>query len=251
MSDFGQHRIIPSIYTSDGQSTIADSKNVYDYTKALELALKYEADGADELIFMDVTSIGERRRNLGRFLKDVSGKLKIPFVFGGGVHTTIDVEDLLRAGAKRIYVNSAAVRNPELINKISSVHGAKALLVAIDTRRTFGSWKVYLNGGKSRTEIDLINWVRMVELRGAGELLVSTITKGEQEPVTQVLNEITAMTHLPILASAGVQTNEDFYNLFTKTSIRGIVSANFFNKNGQSVKGVKDFLNEGFKKEAE
>jgi len=238
-----RHRlIIPSIYTSDGQTTGTDSRHVRDYTQALELALDYEAQGADEIIFMDVTSIGERRRNLNRFLRDVSKSLKIPFIFGGGVHSTSDVEDLLKAGAQRIYVNSAAVRNPELINKISSAHGEKAILVAVDTRRTFGAWKVYLNGGKARTEIDLLNWVKMIELRGAGEILLSTITKGEADFVTDIVNEVCATTTIPILVSAGVKSKEDFFNLFNTTPVAGIVSANFFHKNGESVRRVKDFL---------
>lgn len=244
MEQIRERLIIPSIYTSDGQTNSGDSRHVRDYTRALELALKYEAEGADELIFMDVTSIGESRRNLSRFLKDVSKTLKIPFIFGGGVHTTRDVEDLLKAGAPRIYVNSAAVRNPELINKISSAHGAKSILVAIDTRRTFGAWKVYLNGGKARTEIDLLNWVKMIELRGAGEILLSTITRGESEFVVEVLNEVCANTSLPILVSAGVQTKEDFLHFFSHTPVAGIVSANFFNQIGESVTGVKEYLNQ-------
>ncbi len=223
-------RLIPSIYTADGQATTADTRHVNDYNQAMNKALEYEAAGASELIFMDVTSISERRRNLPRFLKDLKNRLQIPFVFGGGVHTIRDVEDLLKYGAPRIYVNSAAVRYPDLVNKISTQHGKQALLVAIDTRLTFGSWKVYLNGGKSRTEIDLYNWIRMIEVRGAGEILVSAINRGDHEIVFDVFRKIREATDLSVLASAGFQSVEEYERLFKECRMDGVVSAHFFQK---------------------
>jgi cyclase len=240
--------IVPSIFTTDGQIQSLESKNVFDYSKALEKAVRYESDGADEIIFMDVTSIAEKRRNLPRFIKDISKTLKIPFVFGGGVNTTKEVEELLSYGASKIYVNSAAVRNPELINKIVNEYGKNSLLVAIDTRQSFGSWKVYLNGGKSRTEIDLLNWVRMVEVRGAGEILVSTIARNhnENDEIIRLIKEIADSTQLPIMASVGVKSHEDFADLFSKTGISGIVSAHFFNSEEQSIKMTKEYLSQYF-----
>lgn len=240
--------IVPSIFTTDGQIQSLESKNVFDYSKALEKALRYEADGADEIIFMDVTSIAEKRRNLPRFIKDVSNTIKIPFVFGGGVNSTKEVEELLSFGANKIYVNSAAVRNPELINKIVNEYGKNSLLVAIDTRKSFGNWKVYLNGGKSRTEIDLLNWVKMVEVRGAGEILVSTIARNHEENVeiNNIIKEITDSTKIPIMASIGVKSHEDFADLFSKTGIAGVVSAHFFNSEEHSIQDTKTFLNEYF-----
>ncbi len=244
MHDFSTKRIIPSIYTTDGQFGPTDSSHVLSYNDALEQAIRYEAEGADELIVMDVTTIAERRRNLPRFLKDISKTLQIPFVFGGSVHTIGDVEDLLKVGVKRIYVNSAAVRNPELINKITRTHGSEALLVAIDTRLTFGHWKVYLNGGKSRTEIDLLNWVEMCQLRGAGELLVSTVARGynDHEVINSILKDITTQSRVPVLASVGVQKKEDFAELFTETGIEGIVSAHFFLNEKEKISDLKAFL---------
>lgn len=244
MHDYSSKRIIPSIYTSDGQFAPTDSSHILSYTEALALAQRYESEGADELIIMDVTTIAERRRNLPRFLKDLSKTLSIPFVFGGGVHTVNDVEEMLKAGANRIYVNSAAVRNPELINKVTNKHGGNSLLVAIDTRLTFGSWKVYLNGGKSRTEIDLLNWVEMSQMRGAGELLVSTVARGysDHEVINNVLRSITDVSRVPVLASVGIQRKEDFVELFNETGIEGIVSAHFFLKEGENVKDLKSYL---------
>ncbi len=246
MHDHSIKRIIPSIYTSDGQFALTESSHILSYTEALELALKYESEGADELVIMDVTTVTERRRNLPRFLKDLSKTMKIPFVFGGGVHTINDVEDMLKTGIQRIYVNSAAVRNPELINKITKTHGSNSLLVAIDTRLTFGHWKVYLNGGKSRTEIDLLNWIEMCQLRGAGELLISTVARGytDHTIINAVLKSVTAGSRVPVLASVGVQKKEDFAELFTETGIDGIVSAHFFLKEEETVKDLKAFLRE-------
>lgn len=242
-------RIIPSIYTSDGQFAQTENREyVLDYNEAMQRAIAYEADGADELIIMDVTTITERRRNLPKFLKDVSKTLKIPIVFGGGIHSEQDVEEMLKLGLKKIYVNSAAVRNPALINKITNKYGGEALLVAIDTRKTFGSWKVYLNGGKSRTEIDLLNWVEMIQVRGAGEILVSTIarTTVNHEEVIEVLSEIRATSQIPLLASVGVRTIEEFSEFFLRTNVDGIVSGNYFMQEGSSITALKrGLMNQG------
>jgi len=248
MENIKKKLIIPSIFTTDGQIQSIESKNVFDYAKAIEKALRYEADGADEIIFMDVTSIAEKRRNLARFIKDVSKSIKIPFIFGGGVNSTKEVEELLSYGASKIYVNSAAVRNPELINKIVKEYGKSSLLVAIDTRQSFGSWKVYLNGGKSRTEIDLVNWVKMVEVRGAGEILISTTARNhdENDEINEMLNTITNSTKVPIMASIGVRTHEDFADLFLKTGIAGVVSAHFFNSEENSIQKTKEYLMQHF-----
>ena len=248
MENIKKKLIVPSIFTADGQIQNIESKNVFDYSKALEKALRYEADGADEIIFMDVTSIAEKRRNLSRFIKDVSKSIKIPFIFGGGVNSTKEVEELLSYGASKIYVNSAAVRNPELINKIVKEYGKSSLLVAIDTRQSFGSWKVYLNGGKSRTEIDLINWVKMLEVRGAGEILISTIARShdENDEINEMLKSITDLTELPIMASVGLKSQEDFADLFLKTKISGVVSAHFFSSEENSIQKTKNYLMKHF-----
>lgn len=236
------HRLIASIYISEGSTSLPSRAHVDDYGTALKKAIQYQDLGIDELIFMDVTPFNERRRNLPKLLKDASQSLSIPYVFGGGVHTVGDVEEMLKAGAPRIYVNSAAVRNPELINKISKKHGKDTLLVAIDTKKTFGKWKVYLNGGKSRTEIDLVNWVKMSEVRGAGELLISTVlrTSSTREEGYEILKEITRVTSLPILASIGFQDMEELNQTISIPGIMGIVSGHFFNHPNLSFKEIKD-----------
>jgi imidazole glycerol-phosphate synthase subunit HisF len=242
-------RILPSIYTSDGQFAQTENRqHVLDYNEAMERALAYEADGADELIVMDVTTLTERRRNLPKFLKDVTNTLKIPIIFGGGIHTDKDVEEMLKLGLKKIYVNSAAVRNPALINKITQKYGSESLLVAIDTRKTFGSWKVYLNGGKSRTEIDLLNWVEMVQVRGAGEILVSTIARNTilHADVLEVLNNIREIVKVPLLASIGANSIHDFSDIFLNTNVDGIVSGHYFMQDETSISALKQgLLNEG------
>jgi cyclase len=221
-------RVIPTLYVADGQSTTADSRFVQDYNQGLAQALAHQEAGADEVIVMDVTSISDRRRNLPRFIKDLGKNLNIPFVFGGGVNTVKDVEELIKWGAKRVYVNSAAVRNPELIHKVTDSFGAESLLVAVDTRLTFGSWKVYLGGGKSRTEIDLLNWIKVIELRGAREVLVSAINRGDKELVVDIFKTIRSHTNLPLLASTGFTDVADFSRLRTECLVDGLVSAHFF-----------------------
>lgn len=224
-------RIIPSIYTSDGQFAQTETRqHVLDYNEAMQKALHFEEQGAHELIIMDVTTISEKRRNLTKFLKDAVKTLKIPFTFGGGIHSVKDVESMLNIGVKKVYVNSAAVRNPALINKITQTYGPDSLLVAIDTRQTFGSWKVYLNGGKSRTEIDFLNWIEMIKVRGASEILVSTLarTAGDKDAVEAVLSQVRSIIDFPLLASVGARSSQDFIETFNNTGVDGIVSGHFF-----------------------
>jgi cyclase len=168
--------------------------------------------------------------------------LTIPFVFGGGINTVKDVEELIKWGAQRVYVNSAAVRNPELIHKVTDAFGSDSLLVAVDTRLTFGSWKVYLGGGKSRTEIDLLNWIKVIELRGAREVLVSAINRGDKELVMGIFNTIREHTNLPLLASTGFTDASDFARLRTEAHVDGLVSTHFF-QTKESIDELRSLVN--------
>ncbi|MEX1188863.1 MAG: HisA/HisF-related TIM barrel protein [Bacteroidia bacterium] len=238
-------RIIPSLYTSDGQFAQTETRqHVLDYNEAMSRAIKFEAQGAEELIIMDVTTIAEKRRNLTRFLKDAVKTLKIPITFGGGIHSFSDVEDMLKLGITKIYVNSAAVRNPALINKITSTYGSGAMMVGVDTRKAFNAWKVYLNGGKSRTEIDLLNWIEMIQVRGAGEILVSTIarTPGDKDSVEDILRTVKSISKIPLLASVGAKTEEDFLETFQNTNVDGIVSGHFFLEEAHTFSSLKNSL---------
>lgn len=241
-------RIIPSIYISDSLDFLNERKKVLDYSEGLELAMKYASEGADEVILMDLSSANDRGRNVSRFIKDAAKNLTIPFAYGGGVHTVKDVEELLELGVPRVYVNSAAVRNPELINKITSKNGKQALLVAIDTRKTFGKWKVYLNGGKSRTEMDLLNWIKMSELRGAGELLISAIkrTNDTQDNIFDLFREIIDTSEIPIIASIGVSSLEDFRGIFSVDGLSGVVTAHYFADGTNKIMDVKNYLGQAF-----
>jgi len=237
-------RIIPSIYIAEGLNHMGDTSLVQDYGKALGLALQFEADGAKELIVMDITTQTERRKGLPKFLKELSKTLKIPFVFGGGVHNLEDVKEFLKAGASRVYVNSAAVRNPELISKATADCGKDSILVAIDARFTFGSWKVYLNGGKSRTEMDLLSWVKMVEIRGSGEILISLASRNDNDNqgAIDILNQINNKTHLSVLAAIGSKSQEEFKELFESTRIAGVVSSSYFIKEQNAFRDLLQFF---------
>lgn len=240
-------RIIPSIYTSDGQFSQAENRQyILDYNEAMSRAMLLQEQGADEIIIMDVTTIAEKRRNLNRFLKDLSRNLRIPFTFGGGVHSIQDVTDILKQGVRKVYVNSAAVRDPSLINKITSEFGKDSLMVAIDTKQTFGQWKVFLNGGKSRTEIDLLNWIEISQLRGASEILVSTIARNSTEPedIIDIISKVKSVCKVPLLVSVGARTDEDFIQTFKYTDADGIVSGHFFLSPEHTIVGLKHHLRE-------
>jgi cyclase len=238
-------RIIPSIYTSDGQFSQTESRQfVLDYNDAMARAFLLQEQGADEIILIDVTTIAEKRRNLNRFLKDLSKNLSIPFTFGGGIHSVNDVADILKLGVKKVYVNSAAVRDPSLINRITSDYGNESLMVAIDAKQTFGTWKVFLNGGKSRTEIDLLNWIEISQVRGASEILVSTISRNstESQDIIDILSKVRAICDVPLLASVGARNDEDFINTFQQTGVDGIVSGHFFMTAQHTIVGLKNSL---------
>ncbi|MEZ5173954.1 MAG: HisA/HisF-related TIM barrel protein [Bacteroidia bacterium] len=238
-------RIIPSIYTSDGQFSQTESRQyILDYNEAMSRAIALQDQGADELIIMDVTTIAEKRRNLGRFLKDLANNLNIPFTFGGGVHSVQDVTDILKMGVRKVYVNSAAVRDPSLINRITSEYGTESLMVAIDTKQTFGKWKVFLNGGKSRTEIDLLNWIEMSQVRGASEILVSTISRHSTEPadILEILKKVRENCHVPLLVSVGARTEDDFSQTLQYTGADGIVSGHFFLSPDHNIHQLKQAL---------
>jgi imidazole glycerol phosphate synthase subunit HisF len=147
---------------------------------------------------------------------------------------------------KKVYVNSAAVRDPSLINRVTSDYGNEALMLAIDAKQTFGTWKVFLNGGKSRTEIDLLNWIEISQVRGASEILVSTISRNttESQDITDILKKVRAVCKVPLLASIGARNDDDFINTFKLTDVDGIVSGHFFMTPEHTIHGLKMSLRE-------
>ena len=171
-------RIIPCLDIKNGRTVkginFIDLKDAGD---PVELAKKYSEEGADELVFLDISATEEGRKTLIDLVRKVGAAINIPFTVGGGISSVNDVEILLKNGADKVSINSSAVKNPQLINDLSSKFGSQCIVVAIDAKQVNGIWKVHLVGGKQPTEIDLFEWAKEVETRGAGEILFTSMDK--------------------------------------------------------------------------
>ena len=169
-------RIIPCLDIKNGRTVkgvnFVDLKDAGD---PVELAKKYAETGADELVFLDISATEERRATLIDLVRKVAAAINIPFTVGGGISSVADVDVLLRNGADKISINSSAVKNPNLINKIAAKYGSQCVVVAIDAKQIDGNWIVHLVGGKVPTELNLFDWAKEVEQRGAGEILFTSM----------------------------------------------------------------------------
>ncbi len=210
----------------------------------VELAKKYVKDGADELVLLDITATLEGRKTLIELVEKLSLEINIPFTIGGGISSVQDVEALLKAGADKVSINSAAVRRPELVREIAQQFGNQCVVVAIDTKQIDGEDYVFINGGKIKTELKTLDWVKTVADLGAGEILLTSMdfdgTKNGFD--IRMLQNVSEVCHLPIIASGGAGKMEDFTEVFTKTKVTGALAASIFHFNEIRISDLKDNL---------
>ena len=238
-------RIIPCLDIKDGKTVkgvqFEDLKIAGD---PVELAKKYVKDGADELVFLDITATLEGRKTLIELVEKLSVEINIPFTIGGGISSVQDVESLLKAGADKVSVNSAAVRRPELVREIAQQFGNQCVVVAIDTKNIEGEDYVFINGGKIQTEHKTLDWVKTVTDLGAGEILLTSMdfdgTKSGFD--IRMLQNISAVCRLPIIASGGAGKMEDFTEVFTETNVTGALAASIFHFNEIQISDLKENL---------
>jgi cyclase len=215
--------------------------NLIDAGDPVELARRYENEGADELVFLDITATVEGRRATLDVVRAVAAELTIPFAVGGGVKTVDDINDLLRAGCDKVSVNSAALRNPDLIDEAAHRFGAQCIVVAMDVRTVDGRYEVVVDGGRTPTGSDAIAWAREAERRGAGELLVTSIDRdGTREgfdlPLLRALRDA---VNLPIIASGGAGTTADFVDVFEQAGSDAALAATLFHYGELEIVDVK------------
>lgn len=235
-------RIIPCLDIKDGKTVkgvqFEDLRIAGD---PVELAKKYVKDGADELVFLDITATLEGRKTLIELVEKLSVEINIPFTIGGGISSVKDVEALLKAGADKVSINSAAVRRPELVREIAQQFGNQCVVVAIDTKQINGEDYVFINGGKIQTELKTIDWVKTITDLGAGEILLTSMdfdgTKNGFD--TRMLQNISQVCPLPIIASGGAGKMEDFTEVFTKTNVTGALAASIFHFNEIKIADLK------------
>lgn len=210
-------RIIPCLDIKDGRTVKGvNFVNLRDAGDPAELAKAYSAEGADELVFLDITATVDKRKTLIELVERISEEINIPFTVGGGISKLEDVGDLLKAGADKVSVNSAAVKRPELLSEIADLYGNQCLVLGLDANEVNGEWKVFTHGGRTVTDLDAVEWAREAEERGAGEILLTSMRKdgtksGFDVELTELISEA---TNIPIIASGGAGQIEDFTEIY-------------------------------------
>lgn len=240
-------RIIPCLDVKDGQTVKGvNFENLRNAGDPVELARRYSEEGADELVFLDITASAEGRNTFTEMVERVAKVINIPFTVGGGINAFSDVERLLYAGADKVSINSAAIRNPQLINEISSKFGSQVCVCAIDARQEAdGEWYCYVKGGRERTDHRLFDWAAEVADRGAGEILFTSMNHDGVK--TGYANEALAQLStlpIPIIASGGAGNMQHFYDAFSIGKADAALAASVFHFGEIRIPELKRFLNE-------
>jgi cyclase len=240
-------RIIPCLDIKDGRTVKGiNFINLRDAGDPVELATQYTLEQADELVFLDISATEQKRKTLADLVLKVAAAIDIPFTVGGGIRSVEDVSILLKNGADKVSINSAAVKNPSLINKLSEQFGSQCIAVAIDAKQIEGQWKVHLVGGKLPTELDLFDWAKEVEQRGAGEILFTSMDHDgtKQGFANNALARLSTEVNIPIIASGGAGTVPHFIDTFTKGKADAALAASVFHFGEISIPELKKQLNQ-------
>ncbi|MGB0600872.1 MAG: imidazole glycerol phosphate synthase subunit HisF [Flavobacteriaceae bacterium] len=240
-------RIIPCLDIKDGRTVKGiNFINLRDAGDPVELATQYALEQADELVFLDISATEQKRKTLADLVLKVAAAIDIPFTVGGGIRSVEDVSILLKNGADKVSINSAAVKNPSLINKLSEQFGSQCIVVAIDSKQIDGQWKVHLVGGKVPTELDLFEWAKEVEQRGAGEILFTSMDHDgtKQGFANNALARLSTEVNIPIIASGGAGTVPHFIDTFTKGKADAALAASVFHFGEISIPELKKQLNQ-------
>lgn len=238
-------RIIPCLDVKDGRTVKGvNFVDLRDAGDPVELAEKYAKEGADELIFLDITATHEKRKSLVELIKRVAEKINIPFTVGGGISSVEDVEVILKSGADKVAINSAAVKNPDLINQLSNKYGSQCIVVAVDAKLIDQEWKVFLVGGREETTLNLFDWVIEVEKRGAGEILFTSMNNDGTKDgfANDALKKISTVVNIPIIASGGAGTIQHFNDVFVKGRADAALAASVFHFNEIKIPELKKEL---------
>ena len=240
-------RIIPCLDIKDGRTVKGvNFLGLRDAGDPVELGALYAQEGADELTFLDITATIERRETLASLVKRIAKHINIPFTVGGGIKSVADVNELLNAGADKITINSAAVYNPELITQIAHQCGSQCVVVAIDTKFVNGKHIVHTHGGKQPTEKETLTWVKEVESRGAGEILLTSMDHdGVKAGFANELNHaVSDLIGIPLIASGGAGAMEHFYDAFTIGGADAGLAASIFHFKEIEIQALKSYLRE-------
>jgi cyclase len=238
-------RIIPCLDIKDGQTVKGiNFVNIRNVGDPVELGAEYSRQGADELVFLDITASHEGRKTFVDLVKRIARNISIPFTVGGGIHELRDVDTLLCAGADKVSINSAAIKNPDLITEVAKNFGSQVATVAIDAKLENGEWTCFLNGGRVSTGKKLFSWAKEAQERGAGEILFTSMNHDgvKQGFANEALAELSSSLSIPVIASGGAGTMEHFKDVFTEGKADAALAASIFHFHEIAIHDLKDYL---------
>jgi len=238
-------RIIPCLDIKEGRVVKGVKfQGLRDAGDPVEVAKIYDQQQADELVFLDITASFENRKTLIGLVEAIAKNIFMPFTVGGGIRDIVDIRDLLNAGADKVSINTAAVKCPDLIVESSQKFGSQCIVVAIDARKEADSWQVYINGGRTPVELDVLEWAKKVAQLGAGEILLTSMDyDGTKDGYDLALTKCVAeAVNIPIVASGGAGKLEHFYDVFSRAGADAALAASIFHFQEYTVRQVKEYL---------
>ena len=238
-------RIIPCLDVMNGRTVKGvNFVNLQDAGNAVELGALYAEQGADELVFLDITASVEKRKTLITLVRNVSEVINIPFTVGGGINSLEDVSELLKAGADKISVNTSAVQNPQLVSDLAMEFGSQCVVVAVDTKKYPEGDRVHIHGGRTATDKMTFEWVREVQERGAGEILLTSMDHDGTKNgfAIELTSAVSSMLTIPVIASGGAGNVEHFYDIFTTGKADAALAASIFHYREIDIRDLKKYL---------
>ncbi len=240
-------RIIPCLDVKDGKVVKGTNfVNLVDAGDAVELSERYVKEGADEIVFLDITASAEKRKTFISLVEDVACAIQIPFTVGGGISELKDIENLLRAGADKVSLNSSIVKNPDLIKDSAKRFGSQAIVAAIDVKFINGNYKVFVKGGREETELYGFDWCKKVEELGAGEILLTSMDKDGTRSGYDIefLKKLKSHVSIPVIASGGAGDEKDFLDAFNISNVDACLAASLFHFEILNIRDLKKYLKE-------
>lgn len=238
-------RIIPCLDIRDGRTVKGiNFIDIRDAGDPVDLAKRYVREGADELVFLDITATHEKRKTLSALVGKIAREINIPFTVGGGINSIEDVSVIIKAGADKVSINSSAVKRPEFISEIADQYGSQCVVVAIDTKFIHNEWIVFVNGGRIPTLLKTMDWVKQVEKAGAGEILLTSMNNDGMKNgfALDITNAVSLAVNIPVIASGGAGTKEHFKEVFLQTKASGALAASIFHFGEIPIPVLKDYL---------
>ncbi len=238
-------RIIPCLDIKDGRTVKGvNFLEIKDAGDPIELAQRYVEEGADELVFLDITATLEKRKTLTALVQKIAQKINIPFTVGGGIHTLDDARAIIAAGADKVSVNSSAILRPELISEIAQEFGNQCVVLAIDVKKEENGWRVFRSGGKIPTDWEAVTWAKEGVARGAGEILLTSMNNDGTKSgfALDITRQVAQSVSVPVIASGGAGQEQHFIDVFTQTQATGALAASVFHYGQIPIPKLKEIL---------